>query len=80
VTPATWHELPDALRNHLDDRLRDRTITIDDLKKLQFWVSSRPVVPETEWYKDFGSFVLCGAGQFPKTFLRRGQQPWGEPL
>jgi hypothetical protein len=25
------------------------------------------------WYKDFGSFKVCGRGQFPKTFLLRGQ-------
>jgi hypothetical protein len=25
-----------------------------------------------EWFKDFGSFRLCGSGPFPKTFLLKG--------
>jgi hypothetical protein len=69
--------MPEALREHLDERLSDRGITIDDLKKLQFWVASRPDVPDCDWFKDFGSFILCGTSQFPTTFLRPSQRPWG---
>ena len=43
-------------------------------------VESCPVVPEGEWFKDFGSFKLCGAGPLPKTFLLKGQVARGEKL
>ena len=32
------------------------------------------------WYKDFGSFVLCGTGEYPKTVLKKGMRPFGTPL
>ncbi len=32
------------------------------------------------WYKDFGSFVLCGTGEYPKTVLKTGMKPFGTPL
>ena len=33
-----------------------------------------------DWYKDFGSFILCGTGKFPKTVLEKGTKPFGEPV
>jgi hypothetical protein len=74
----TWNKLPPAIRQHLIDRMRDRRITIADLNKLRIWVESRPLVPEGEWYKDFGSFKFCGEGSYPKTFLLSGQPAKGE--
>jgi len=32
-------------------------------------METKPEVPERPWYKDFGSFKLCGEGKYPKTFL-----------
>ena len=32
------------------------------------------------WYKDFGSFKLCGEGQYPKTFLLKGQTARGKEI
>jgi hypothetical protein len=32
------------------------------------------------WFKDFGSFKVCGEGQYPKTFLLRGQAARGQKL
>jgi hypothetical protein len=72
-----WDSLPAAVRQHLIDRMRDRAIGIADLNLLRRWVESRPVVPEGDWYKDFGSFKICGHGSFPKTFLLRGQAAKG---
>jgi hypothetical protein len=37
-------------------------------------------VPEGNWYKDFGSFKICGHGKFPKTFLLGDQAAKGQPL
>jgi hypothetical protein len=46
---------------------------IPDLNQLRLWVDSKPEVPEGDWFKDFGSFKICGRGSFPKTFLLRVQ-------
>ena len=77
---ARWAELPPNVRQHLVDRMRDRAITISDLNQLRLWIESQPEVPEGEWYKDFGSFKICGEGRFPKTFLMKGQAAKGIAL
>jgi len=64
----------------LIDRMRDRSISIADLNQLRVWIESSPDVPEGEWYRDFGSFMICGQGRYPKTFLLRGQLAKGERL
>jgi hypothetical protein len=60
--------------------MRDRAISISDLDKFRRWVETRPQVPNGDWYKDFGSFKICGSGTYPKTFLLRGQVAKGEQL
>jgi hypothetical protein len=75
-----WDNLPDAVRQHLIERMRDRAINVSDLDRLRLWVATRPYVPEGDWYKDFGSFKICGSGPYPKTFLVRGQVAKGEAL
>jgi len=75
-----WSRLPARVRDHLADRMRDRSITIDDLNQLRTWIESAPEVPEGPWYRDFGSFKLCGEGKYPKTFLRAGQPARGEKI
>jgi len=59
--------------------LRERKITAEDLYRLKAWRESEPEAPGP-WYKDFGSFKICGEGQYPKTFLLRGQPAKGEKL
>jgi hypothetical protein len=76
----TWDELPPGIRQHLMDRMRDRSISLADLNKLRIWVESEPLGPEGEWYKDFGSFKICGEGPYPKTFLLAGQPAKGESV
>ena len=75
-----WRGLPPALRNHLFERLREHRITAEDLYQLKLWRESEPEAPAGLWYKDFGSFKICGEGEFPKTFLLRGQPAKGKPL
>jgi hypothetical protein len=75
-----WDSLPPGIRNHLIDRMRDRGITVHDLNNLRRWIESCPEVPEGEWFKDFGSFKLCGEGSLPKTFLLAGQIARGTQL
>lgn len=75
-----WSDLPVALRDHLFERARERKIAIEDLYKLKLWRESKPEAPDGLWFKDFGSFKLCGEGKYPKTFLLRGQAAKGEEI
>ncbi len=76
----TWGKLPPGIRQHLMDRMRDRSISIPDLNKLRIWAESNPLVPEGEWYKYLGSFKICGEGLYPKTFLLAAQPARGESV
>ena len=76
----SWGNFPPGVRLHLADRMRDRSIGIADLNRLRLWVETNPEVPESEWYKDFGSFKICGCGAYPTTFLLRGQVANGDAL
>ena len=60
--------------------MRERNIGLDDLNRLRLWIESQPEVPNGDWFKDFGSFKLCGEGQYPKTFLLPGQAATGREL
>ena len=75
-----WANFAEDLRRHLIERMRDRSITLADLNQLRLWIESSPEVPEDDWYKDFGSFKLCGEGRYPKTFLLPGQSARGTKL
>ena len=75
-----WSGLPVQLREHLFDRAKERQISLDDLQALQEWRLHSPEVPEGSWYKDFGSFKLCGEGPYPKTFLLTGQPAHGQEV
>jgi hypothetical protein len=76
----TWSRLPTGVRDHLVERMHDRNVSVDDLNQLRVWIEAKPIVPEGPWYKDFGSFKLCGKGKFPKTFLLPGQAAKGQAL
>jgi hypothetical protein len=75
-----WTDLPTALRDHLLDRARERKVAMEDLYKLKLWRESGPDAPEGQWYKDFGTFKLCGEGKYPKTFLLEGQPAKGKKV
>jgi len=76
----TWPRIPEAIRAHLVERMHDRNISLTDLNELRTWLETGPVVPAGHWFKDFGSFKLCGEGKYPKTFLLAGQPAIGEKL
>jgi hypothetical protein len=65
---------------HLLERVAERQISLADLSRLQDWVKSEPHAPEGDWYKDFGSFKLCGSGDYPRTVLTKGMKPFGEAI
>ena len=75
-----WSRIPSAIRDHLVERMHDRDISPSDLNQLRLWMESKPDVPAGPWYKEFGSFKLCGEGKYPKTFLLGGQTAAGQKL
>ena len=76
----SWSHLPAAVRAHLVERMHHRNIRLEDLNRLRGWIETRPEVPAGRWYKDFGSFKLCGEGSYPKTFLLAGQAAAGQEV
>lgn len=77
---ARWDEFPERVRDHLAERMLDRSISLEDLNKLRLWIETQPEVPGGDWFKDFGSFKICGHGPLPKTFLLAGQPAKGKSL
>ena len=77
---TVWKDLPTGVKRHLQDRIDDRQITYSDLLKLKFWIESQPDVPEGAWFRDFGTFLLCGNGPYLSTFLTPAQKPYGVRL
>jgi hypothetical protein len=75
-----WSDFPAGIKRHLEERLLDRKITLDDLNKLRIWVESEPDLPAGHWFRDFGSFKIVGQGSNPLSFLESGQVPFGEEI
>jgi len=75
-----FNDLPAGVWQHLLQRVNERNIPLADLQRLQTWVRTGPNAPDGDWYKDFGSFKLCGSGEFPKTVLTRGMTPFGDEI
>jgi hypothetical protein len=61
-------------------RVAERRVSPGDLERLQDWVRTEPHAPEGDWYKDFGSFCICGSGEYPKAVLAKDMTPFGEPI
>ena len=75
-----WTRLDNGTRLHLLDRMRTREISASDVQALQEWIRHSPEVPEGPWFKDFGTFKLCGTGKTPSTFLTAEQSAHGQEV
>jgi hypothetical protein len=75
-----WDNLPGEKCAHPRDRAKERQISQEDLFDLAEWKAEDPDVPDGDWYKDFGSFKLCGRSKFPGTFLSAQQAAYGKRL
>jgi hypothetical protein len=75
-----FSDLPRGLWQHLLERVQQREISLTDVTRLQEWVKSEPYAPEGDWYKDFGSFKLCGSGEYPRTVLTKGMAAFGREI
>jgi hypothetical protein len=65
-------------RTRPGDHAKERLISEADLFELAEWKARDPDVPDGEWYRDFGTFKLCGTGRYPSTFLVAGQVARGK--
>jgi hypothetical protein len=65
---------------HILARVEERQISLPDIRRLQAWVNAGPSAPPGDWYKGFGSFIIWGTGEFPKTVLAGGMAPFGARL
>jgi len=72
--------LPPRLLDHLLDRIDVRNISATQLGLLANWLRSDPEVPDGKWFKKFSGMIVCGEGEWVKTFLQPGQLPDGEEL
>jgi hypothetical protein len=75
-----FRDLPKSIYDHLEQRIRERKISPQDLAKWRYWATTNPAAPEGDWYKDFGSFKLVGQGQYPTSVLGPEMKPYGTKL
>ena len=71
------HKLPQPLLVHLLTRMRQRNISPEQIILLALWLDTEPEVPESKWFRKFPGFIVCGEGEFIKTFLLPSQAPDG---
>jgi hypothetical protein len=75
-----FSELPREIRRHLIRRIHQRLTRGEEIEALLKWVYTQPKAPDGDWYKDFGSFKLCGRGAYPKTILTEDMQAFGQEI
>jgi hypothetical protein len=72
--------LPPALYAHLLERVQQRNISAPQLRFMLRWVDAQPEVPNGRWFKRFSELIVCGEGEWVKTFLVPGQIAGGEEV
>ena len=72
--------LPESLLVHLLTRMRQRKISPEQIVLLARWLDTEPEVPQGKWFRRFPGFVVCGEGEFIKTFLLPGQAADGQEV
>ena len=69
TAPLAW--------KHLKDRVKERKITLDDLKELEAWVQKDKDVADGDWFIRFNNFILVGHGSVVKSSLEPYMIPFG---
>ena len=72
--------MPRHLLAHLEDRVRLRQISADDLVLLRDWLDTNPEVPTSGWFKTLENFFVCGTGELISTLLPKEQSPIGQEV
>jgi hypothetical protein len=81
VPRIQFSDVPLEIARHLRRQRRKHKITEAQLQLIIDWILfDNPEAPEGDWYKDFGSFFLCGSGRYPKTVLTHDMKPFGEEI
>jgi hypothetical protein len=62
------------------ERIKSRHIAVDQLGLLADWLATEPQVPDGRWFKRFPGMIVCGEGEWIRTFLQTGQAAMGEEL
>jgi hypothetical protein len=73
-------KLLERLLVHLLTRVRQRSISHEQLILLVHWLDTEPEVPASRWFKKFPGFTVCGEGELIKTFLLAGQASDGHEI
>lgn len=73
-------KLPQPLLMHLLTRMRQRSISHEQIILLARWLDTEPDVPEGKWFRKFSGFIVCGEDEFIKTFLLPSQAPNGREV
>jgi len=74
------HKVPQPLLAHLLARMRQRSISWEQIVLLARWLDTEPEVPKEKWFSRFAGFIVCGEGEFIKTFLLPAQAPDGQEI
>jgi hypothetical protein len=80
LAKLSFKNLPPSLVAHIKQRALERDASYKDLLALQRWVNSEPEAPDGYWWKDFGSFKLCGVDGRPSTILEPHMAAHGTEL
>ena len=72
--------LPPRLLEHLLDRIKSRSISLEQLGLLAEWLETQPEVPKQKWFMRFSGMTVCGEGELIKTFLLPGQAADGDEI
>jgi hypothetical protein len=68
-----WDNLPDGVRQHLVERMRDRAISVSDLNQLRLWVETRPEVPTVTGTRISALLKSAAADHTPKPSRSEGK-------
>jgi hypothetical protein len=67
-----WDHLPEGVRQHLIDRMRDRAISVSDVNLLRLWVETRQV-PEVAGTRISALSKSAAADRTPKRSCSEGK-------
>ena len=73
-------KVPERLLIHLLARVRERSISSEQLILMARWLDTEPEVSAGRWFKRFPGFIVCGEGELIRTFLLVGQAPEGHEI
>jgi hypothetical protein len=74
-----WDNLPEGVRQHLIERMRDREISVSDLNQLRLWVETRPEVPGATGTRISALSKSAAADRTQRRSYSEGKSPRAKP-